>query len=284
MSNLFSLHDLDEPKAGESTLFDSLAHLVPEELQIAYYRVLAHTRKLSPDDEMLRILEAMGVLALLTRQTPKDIANERERIQEILDSHIQFSGEAQQKTLGYVHFIEDRLASLPCEIEAGLDPQQIARLLGDSLRQHFVQSGVPDTVAGLRATATAMADAQTKLTRALTELSDPHRGVVAHVESANRRISSTLEERTRMLDSLLREFKTDFLRIWMPIAAGATMIAGLFVGMSIQGCRDSKVQPTASICSQERSDPFVPPQIEARKKITSPSSISPPRSHLRSGR
>ena len=87
-----------------------------------------------------------------------------------------------------------------------------------------------------------------------------------------------------MLDSLLREFKTDFLRIWMPIAAGATMIVGLFVGISIQGCRDSKVQLTTSICSQERSDPFVSPQIEARKKITSPSSISPPKSHLRSGR
>ena len=56
---------------GEPTLFDSLARLVPEELQAAYYRVLAHTRTLSPDDEMLRILEAMGVLALLTRQTPK---------------------------------------------------------------------------------------------------------------------------------------------------------------------------------------------------------------------
>ena len=42
--------------AGEPTLFDSLARLVPEELQAAYYRVLAHTRTLSPDDEMLRIL------------------------------------------------------------------------------------------------------------------------------------------------------------------------------------------------------------------------------------
>ena len=76
MSNLSSLNDLDEPKAGESTLFDSLARLVPEELQIAYYRVLAHTRTLSPDDEMLRILEAMGILTLLTRHTPKDIAND----------------------------------------------------------------------------------------------------------------------------------------------------------------------------------------------------------------
>jgi len=52
--------------AGEPTLFDSLARLVPEDLQAAYYRVLAHTRTLSPDDEMLRILEAMGILALLS--------------------------------------------------------------------------------------------------------------------------------------------------------------------------------------------------------------------------
>jgi len=36
--------------AGEPTLFDSLARLVPEELQTEYYRVLAHTRTLSPDD------------------------------------------------------------------------------------------------------------------------------------------------------------------------------------------------------------------------------------------
>jgi len=73
--------------AGEPTLFDSLARLVPDELQTAYYRVLAHTRTLSPDDEMLRILEAMGILALVTRHTPKDIADERERFQEVLELH-----------------------------------------------------------------------------------------------------------------------------------------------------------------------------------------------------
>ena len=70
MSTVPTLHELDEAQARESTLFDSLARLVPEELQTAYYRVLAHTRTLSPDDEMLRILEAMGILALLTRHTP----------------------------------------------------------------------------------------------------------------------------------------------------------------------------------------------------------------------
>ena len=123
---------------------------------------------------MLRILEAMGVLALLTRHTPKDIADERERIQEMLDLHLQFSDESQQKMLEYVHFIEGRLAELPSEIEVGLDPQQIAKFLGESLRQQFIQCGVPETVAGLQATATAMGSAQAKLIRALLELTDSH--------------------------------------------------------------------------------------------------------------
>ena len=90
-------------EAGEPTLFDALARLVPKELHTAYYRVLAHTHTPSPDDEMLRILEAMGVLALLTRHTPKGIADERERFQEMLDLHRQFSEETQQKTLSYMH-------------------------------------------------------------------------------------------------------------------------------------------------------------------------------------
>ena len=141
---------------GEPTLFDSLARLVPEELQTAYYRVLAHTRTLSPDDEMLRILEAMGILALLTRHTPKDIADERERFQEMLELHRQFSDEAQQKMLGYVRELESRISELPREIKAGLDPEQIAKMLGESLRQHFLQSGISETVKGLQATSAAM--------------------------------------------------------------------------------------------------------------------------------
>jgi hypothetical protein len=86
---------------------------------------------------------------------------------------------------------------LPSEIEAGLDLQQIAKLLGEGLRQQFAKFGVQETVAGLQATAAAMASAQTKLARALTELSDSHGGVLAQIESANRRISDTLETAPR---------------------------------------------------------------------------------------
>jgi hypothetical protein len=225
--------------AGEPTLFDSLARLVPEELQTEYYRVLAHTRTLSPDDEMLRILEAMGILALLTRHTPKDIADERERFQEMLDLHRQFSDEAQQKMLGYVHELEARISVLPSEVEAGLDPQQIAKLLGESLRQHFLQSGITATVNGLQTTNAALTAAQKELSSALRNLSNSHGGIVAQVESANNRLTYSLESRAKTIDALLHELRGDLLRIWIPLACGATLLVGMFCGMEIQGCRDS---------------------------------------------
>jgi predicted secreted protein len=231
---------------GEPTLFDSLARLVPEELQTAYYRVLAHTRTLSPDDEMLRILEVMGILALLTRHTPKDIADERERFQELLELHRQSSDEAQQKMLGYVRELEARISDLPRGIKASLDPEQIAKMLGESLRQHFIQSGILETVKGLQATSAAMTSSQKELTTALHNLSDSHGGVVAQVEYANSRIENSLERRTKTMDALLHEWKSDLLRIWIPLIAGAAMLVGLFGGIEIQGCRDSAPAATAT--------------------------------------
>lgn len=262
MSTSPALPQMNEAEAGETTLFDSLARLVPPELQTDYYRVLAHTRTLGPNDEMLRILEAMGILALVTRHTPKEIADERERIQEMLDCHLQFSDESQQKMLGYVHFIEGRLSELPSEIEAGLDPQQIAKILGESLRQHFVQSGIPDTVAGLQATTAAMGNVQKRLTAALLDLTDRDGGVAAKVDSANRHIANTLERRTKALDELLHEFRTDLLRIWIPMATSATMLIGLFAGMEIQGCRDLESAPVTQSSPVSTIAPSTPASLQ----------------------
>jgi flagellar motor switch protein FliG len=77
MSANQELLNLAGVESENQTLFDELAGLVPAERQAEYYRVIAHTRTLSPNDEMLRILEAMGLLALLTRETPAAIAAER---------------------------------------------------------------------------------------------------------------------------------------------------------------------------------------------------------------
>jgi len=53
------LFNLAGTEPEKQTLFDELAGLVPAERQAEYYRVIAHTRTLSPNDEVLRVLEAM---------------------------------------------------------------------------------------------------------------------------------------------------------------------------------------------------------------------------------
>ncbi|MGO9492939.1 MAG: hypothetical protein ACLPZY_11690 [Terracidiphilus sp.] len=262
--------------AGEPTLFDSLARLVPKDLQTAYYRVLAHTRTLSPDDEMLRILEAMGTLALLTRHTPKDIADERERFQEMFELHQQFSEEAQQKTLRYVRELESRLSGLPSELEAGLDPEQIAKLLGESLRQHFLDSGIPDTVKGLQATSVAMTTAQRELSTALRDLSDS-RGAVAQIEAANNRLTYSLDNRAKAVDALLREVRSDLLRLWIPLIAGATLLIGLFGGMGIESWRDSV--PTAATPTPTIAEPVPLPEPQQDHPATPGSSKQQRHSH-----
>ena len=256
--------------AGDATLFDSLARLVPDELQAAYYRVLAHTRTLSPDDEMLRILEAMGTLALLTRYTPKEIAEEREHFQEMFDQHEQLADEAQRKMLGYVRELDSRISALPGGIEASLDPKRIAKLLGESLRQHFLQSGIPATAKGLQATGEGLATAQKELSTTLRNLLDSQSGVVAQVDSANRRLSCSLENRANAVDALLHELRSDVLRIWIPLIAGAAMLIGLFAGMGIQACKDSASAGSTTPAPTAGQDVSVPKREESGERVGPP--------------
>jgi predicted secreted protein len=256
--------------AGEPTLFDSLARLVPEELQAAYYRVLAHTRTLSPDDEMLRILEAMGILALLTRHTPKDIADERERFQEMLSLHEQLSDEAQRRMLAYVRELDSRIFALPGGIEASLDPKKIAKLLGESLRQHFLQTGIPATAKGLQATGEALAAAQKEFSTTLRNLLDSQNGVVAQVDSANRRLTYSLEHRANAVDGLLHELRNDVLRIWIPLIVGASLLIGLFSGMGLQGWRDSNSAAAATPASMAARALSVPEAEESPEMAGGP--------------
>jgi len=235
-----------EVATGEPSLFDSLSRLVPSELQREYYRVLAHTRSLNPDDEMLKILEAMGILALITRHTPADIAAERERIQEMLDIHLQFAGEAQQRMLKYNQLLESRLAALPSEVEEGLNPEKVSKLLGESLRQHLAQTGIEDAANALQQTASMFSNGQKRSVGAFAEIADPRVGVVARVEDANRMLDSLLQARIKKLDYLLGEFKSDLLRIWIPMVVAASLLLGLYSGMSIQRYRDAPADPPAT--------------------------------------
>ncbi|MGC2481126.1 MAG: hypothetical protein WA423_14985, partial [Candidatus Sulfotelmatobacter sp.] len=177
MSPEQELLNLAGAESESKTLFDELAGLVPAERQAEYYRVIAHTRTLSPNDEMLRVLEAMGILALLTRETPAEIAAERKSLQRILEDALSKVDEVEKRMAAYTSRIESRVAQLPKELETGLDPPRIAKLLGESLRQSFQQSGLPATCSALSQSCTELNSVQKQLLNVLREVAHPDIGI-----------------------------------------------------------------------------------------------------------
>jgi hypothetical protein len=112
-------------------------------------------------------------------------------------------------------------------------------LLSESLRQNFLESGLPAAARCLQGTSAEMTRAQKELSAALSNLSDANGGVVAQVESANNRLTQSLEKRENALDALLHQLNTWLLCFWIPLISTATLVIGLVVGMGIRGCMDS---------------------------------------------
>ena len=219
-----------EIRAETSTLFDELARLVPEERLTEYYRVIAHTRTLSPNDEMLRILEAMGVLALLTRETPIAIAAERKLLRTILETSASQACAVEKRMEAYTTRLESRLTQLPKELETGLDPPRIAKLLSESLRQCFQRSGLPDTSATLSQSCAELNSVQKQLLNVLREVAHPDIGVVARTRSANDSLLQSMAIRAQRMEDFLVRLEKQIWATWLPVVASAALALGFFLG------------------------------------------------------
>jgi hypothetical protein len=222
------------PEPGEQSLFDELAELVPSKRRAEYFRVLAHMQTLGPNDEMLRILQAMGILTLLTRQAPAEIANERRQLEELLRSTLAHVDEVDARMHGYVDKLGSRISHLPKDLEAGLDPLHIAKTLGESLRQQLAQSGLSGTAQGLTNICAQMTETQKLLIAELEKLRNPTTGVVASVARANESLIAALETRSRRVDRLLDYIERHLARVWLPTVAFAALLIGIVFGIELE--------------------------------------------------
>jgi len=253
-----------ETQAETSTLFDELAGLVPEERLTEYYRVIAHTRTLSPNDEMLRVLEAMGVLALLTRETPAAIAAERKELRSILESSASQARGVEKRMEAYTTRLESRLTQLPKELETGLDPPRIAKLLSESLRQCFQRSGLLDTGLALSQSCAELNSVQKQLLNVLREVAHPDIGVVARTRSANESLLQSMTIRAQQMEDFLVKLEKQIWAKWLPVVASAALALGFVLGTRFANARQAPCDATDAAQSQQA--PMVVAPGEHKKK------------------
>ena len=261
------LLNLAGAESESKTLFDELAELVPAERQAEYYRVIAHTRTLSPNDEMLRLLEAMGILALLTRETPAEIAAERKSLQKILESSASQANVVEKRMAGYALQLETRLAQLPKELETGLDPPRIAKLLGESLRQCFQQSGLQDTARALDQSCSEMNSVQKQLVNVLREVAHTDIGIVAKIRSANDSLLRSMTTRAQQMNDFLVRLEKQIWAIWLPVVATAALALGFVLGTWFANVRQGTPEASSAVQSKQMPMPETPaPQVVPQRK------------------
>jgi hypothetical protein len=102
-------------------LFDAIGKLLKPERREYFYQRMLYFRHLRPEDEMLRIAEAMGFLALVIGEAPQEMAREREQLAEILTRFMESLQAAYQVSVQYHQQLEERLSKLPAEIAEGIN-------------------------------------------------------------------------------------------------------------------------------------------------------------------
>ena len=74
------------PASPPDDLFDAIATLLEPGQREHFYQRMLYFKHLRPEDELLRLVEAIGLLALLIREAPHTVARERAEMAQLLEA------------------------------------------------------------------------------------------------------------------------------------------------------------------------------------------------------
>ena len=111
------------------------ARLTDSQDREAYAALVSYVNELPAGDEFRQLTEMLGLLSLVGQRVPDALA---ELLAEL---------RGQSKAAADYHSqVDARLAALPAEIAAGVDPKNIAEEMSEIFRQRIEKTGLRDTV------------------------------------------------------------------------------------------------------------------------------------------
>ena len=252
--------------AGESDdLIESIAKLLDPSQRAYFYERMIYFRHLRPDDELLRLVEAIGFLAVIIRAAPEAVAVERARIEEVLATSLTSLQAVTETAAAYHRALDARLSALPAAIADGISPPAIAHVIAQHLRQQVVQTGLPVTAGALALTtrelSAVLAVAQ-RTVQSLVPWTDAAMGARQSVEQVRATVVQTTDEAQHALTMLRRQFTADYKQA-LTLVCGAALLLGTLAGVEVQRWRDARADAAPPVVV---SGPPVAPEPAATLK------------------
>jgi hypothetical protein len=175
----------------------------------------------------------------------------------------------------YLQQLDDRLTRLPTDLAQGISPEAIARAITESLRQQFVQSGVPATADALTALSRQMTQATGQLQRAAGQLS-ACTGIAEQARVALDQVRTSVGKVTDSAQSVVGELRhqvrVEGLRA-VSVLCGAVWLLGIFGGVALERWRGSgiQVEPQAIAIPSPVTEPSSSAEATAKKPTPAPS-------------
>jgi hypothetical protein len=135
------------------------AHLTDPGDRETYAALISYFHSLPPGDELLRLAQLLGFLSLLGERLPDALSGFLATLQE----QTQTAGEYQAQ-------LEKRLAQLPNEIAAGVDPGAIAKVMSEAFRQQLAAVGLEESARAIGASAAGIKKLSTEMPEYLKPL------------------------------------------------------------------------------------------------------------------
>jgi len=170
----------------QSALSSLAARLTEPEDRETYAALISYFNSLPEHDEMFRLVELLGLLALVGQHIPDALA-------EML-----VGLRAQATAANEYHAqVDGRLASLPDEIAAGVDIDAMAKGMAESFRQQLATTG-------LETTANLLRNASKEITALSGQISASLKPAAKEYEKTSATISRELARLTLASDELRR--------------------------------------------------------------------------------
>jgi len=187
-----------------------------------YAALVSYVNSLPPGDELIRLLEMLGLLSAVGQRIPDALG---EFLQELRD---------QTKAVATYHGqVDTRLAALPQEIASGVDPAAIAKAMSESFRQQLRQTGLLDTAQLLKVATDTINGLSADLTTSLKPAATEYRGLTATIAAEVKKLDAAATVVEQHNARLTTREKSNW---WMFLAAAvfAAFLAGGVAGILLE--------------------------------------------------